>query len=66
MVLTATMGFEEGCTILSCDEANAFNRMYRKRFLPAVAEIASLGVSTQQTRTLGNFQSYCLYKVEEG
>ena len=39
MALTATMGFEEGCTILSCDGANAFNSLYRHRFLPALAEI---------------------------
>ena len=39
MVLTATLGFEEGCTILSYDGANAFNSIYRHRFLPALAEI---------------------------
>ena len=39
MALTATLGFEEGCTILSYDEANAFNSIYRHRFLPAVAKI---------------------------
>ena len=32
MALTATLGFEEGCTILSYDGANAFNSIYRHRF----------------------------------
>ena len=39
MALTATLGFEEGCTILSYDGANAFKSIYRHRFLPALAEI---------------------------
>ena len=39
MVLTATLGFEEGCTILSYDGANAFNSIHHHRFLPALAEI---------------------------
>ena len=39
MVLTATPGFEEGCTILSYDGANVFNSIYRHRFLPALVEI---------------------------
>ena len=39
MALTATLGFEEGCTILSYDGANAFNSIHRHRFLPALAEI---------------------------
>ena len=39
MAFTATLGFEEGCTILSYDGANAFNSIYRQRFLPALAEI---------------------------
>ena len=38
MALTATLGFEEGCTILSYG-ANAFNSIYRHRFLPTLAEI---------------------------
>ena len=41
MALTATLGFEEGCTILSYDGVNAFNSIYRHRFLPALAEIVS-------------------------
>ena len=41
MALTAALGFEEGCTILSYDGANAFNSIYRHRFLPALAEIVS-------------------------
>ena len=39
MAFTATLGFEEGCTILSYDGANAFNSIYRHTFLPALAEI---------------------------
>ena len=39
MALTATLGFEEGCTILSYDGANASNNIYRHRFLLAVVEI---------------------------
>ena len=41
MALTATLGFEEGCTILLYDGANAFNSTYRHRVLPALAEIVS-------------------------
>ena len=39
MAFTATLGFEEGCTILSYDAANAFNSIYRHSFLPALAGI---------------------------
>ena len=39
MALTATLGLEEDCTILSYDGANAFNSIYRHRFLPALAKI---------------------------
>ena len=39
MALTATLGFEESCTIFSYDRANAFNSIYRHRFLLAIAEI---------------------------
>ena len=39
MALTATLGFEEGCTSLSYGGANAFNSIYRHGFLPALAEI---------------------------
>ena len=39
MAFTATLGFKEGCTILSYDGANAFNSVYCHRFLPALAEI---------------------------
>ena len=39
MAFTATLGFEEGCTILSYDGANAFNSTYCHRFLPALEEI---------------------------
>ena len=39
MARAATLGFEEGCAILSYDGANALNSIYRQRFLPALAEI---------------------------
>ena len=39
MALTATLGFGEGCTIISYDGANVFNSIYCHRFLPALAEI---------------------------
>ena len=39
MALSATRGFEEGCTILLYDGANAFNSINRHRFLPALEEI---------------------------
>ena len=39
MALTAILGFKESCTILSYDGANAFNSIYRHRFLPTLAEI---------------------------
>ena len=39
MALTATLGFQEDSTILSYDGANAFNSMYRHRFLPALADV---------------------------
>ena len=55
MALTATLGFEEGCTILSYDGANAFNGIYRHRFLPALTEIfflsASLRIKLGRTAT---------------
>ena len=39
MTFTATLSFEEGCTIISYGGANAFTSIYRHRFLPALAEI---------------------------
>ena len=39
MAFTATIGFEEGCTILSYDGANAFNSIHRHRFPPTLTEI---------------------------
>ena len=44
MALTATLGFDEGCTILSYDGANTLNSIYRHRFLPALAEIVPSAV----------------------
>ena len=45
MTLTVPLGFEEVCTILSYDGANAFNSKYCHRFLPALAEIVLSVVS---------------------
>ena len=45
MALTATLGFEEGYTILSYDRAHAFNSIYCHRFLPALAAIVPSMVS---------------------
>ena len=39
MAFTVTLGFEQVSTILSYNGANAFNSIYRHRFLPALAEI---------------------------
>ena len=39
IALSATLGFEEGCTILSYDGADDFISIYRHRFLPALADI---------------------------
>ena len=44
MALTTTLGFKEDCAILSYDVVNAFNSIYRHRFLPALAEIVPSGV----------------------
>ena len=40
IALSATRGFEESCTNLLYDGANAFNSINRHRFLPALEEIA--------------------------
>ena len=39
MTLIATLALEEGCTIRLNDGANAFNSVYRHRFLTALEEI---------------------------
>ena len=39
MALTVALGSEEIRTILSYDGADAFNSIYRHRFLPALGEI---------------------------
>ena len=44
MAFTARLSFEEGCTILSYDGANAFNSIYRHRFLPVLTEIVPSGI----------------------
>ena len=45
MALLATLGFEEGCTMVSYGRASASNTIYRHRFLPALAEIVHSGVT---------------------
>ena len=61
MVLTSTLGFEQGFTILSYNGANVFNSIYRHRFLPALAEIVPQWFPTHQTCTHGNPQNSCLH-----
>ena len=39
MAPTVALGFEEGCTIISHDGANAFYSIHHHRFMPAPAEI---------------------------
>ena len=41
----SSTGFDEGCTILPYDGANAFNSIYRHRFLSTLAEIVPSVVS---------------------
>ena len=36
MALKATVSFEDGCTVLSYDEASAFS-IYHQKFLPALS-----------------------------
>ena len=38
MARTATLGLDEVCTVLLYDRINAFNSVYRHRFLPELAE----------------------------
>ena len=45
MAFTTTLCFGEGCTILSYDRGNAFNSIYRHRFLLALAKIVPSLVS---------------------
>ena len=61
MALTAAPGFEESCTILLYDGVNAFNSIYRHRFLPALAEIVSSVVPTHPTCTPENPQNSRLH-----
>ena len=65
MALTTPLGFEEGCTILSCNGANVFNSIYHHRFLPTLAEIVPHLSLTQQTCTHGNPQNSYLHHMEE-
>ena len=59
MSFTTTLGFEEGCAILSYDGANAFNSIYRHRFLPALAEIVPSVVP--YASNFGNPPNSCLH-----
>ena len=65
MALTAILGFEEGCTILSYDGANAFNSIYRHIFLPAQRKSFAQWSPTHQTCTHGNPQNSCLHLMVE-
>ena len=57
----SSTGFDEGCTILPYDEANAFNSIYRHRFLSALAEIVPSVVSYAS-----NFQCDFLQEAVNG
>lgn len=39
ITLAVSLGFQENCTILSFDEANALNSIYLHRMLPALVEV---------------------------
>ena len=59
MALTATLGFEEDCTILSYDGANAFNGIYCHWFPPELAGIVPSGVPYASNRTYENPPNSC-------
>ena len=61
MAFTATLGFEEGCTILSYDGTNTFNSIYRHRFLPALAEIVPSVVPYASNLYVREPQNSCLH-----
>ena len=61
MELTATLGFEEGCTILSYDGASASKSIYRHRFLPAQAEIVLAVVPYASNLYAREPQNSCLH-----
>lgn len=42
MALAATLGFLDGCTTLSFDDANAFNSVYHDQMLPALSGVIPL------------------------
>ena len=65
MALTATMGLEERCTIRSYDRANAFNSIYRHRFLPALAEIVP-SVVTYASNLYAREPSKLLFTLDGG
>ena len=65
MALAATLGFEEGCTILANDGANAFNSIYYHRFLPAVAEIVP-SMAPYVANLYGREPSKALFALDEG
>ena len=61
MALTATMGFEEGCTIISYDGANVFDSIHCHRFLPALAEIVPSVVPYASNLYAWEPQTSCLH-----
>ena len=65
MALTATLGFEEGCTILSYDGVNALNSIHRHRFLPALAEIV-LSVAPYALNVYAREPPKFLYALDGG
>ena len=65
MAFTTTLGFEEGCTILPYDGANAFNSIYHHRFLPALAEIVPSVVLYASNLYSREPQNSCLHERVE-
>ena len=61
MAITVTLAFEEGCTILSYDGANAFNSIYHHKFLPALAEIVPSVVPYASNLHAREPQNSCLH-----
>lgn len=45
MMLVATFRFQEGCTIISFDSANVFNRINSYRIFPVLAEVISVVIN---------------------
>ena len=65
MAFTATLGFEEGCTILSYDGANTYNSIYHHMFRLALAEIV-LSVVPYASNLYAREPSKLLFALDGG